>query len=345
MKFQTFKLALLATACASVTLTSTVRADVEAKHIIGGIAAGLIGMALEDAQAEGAENQDEVQRQTVISGGSKLQYDQRVKEMQSDLKTLGYYDGAVDGLMGKQTLSAMQQWQEDNGDKKLHTISEMENSFHLDVLSDHADLKREQSTQIEIDYKTLLKRTGYYSGKINYEYDQETIDSIKKWQNDNGFAVSGRLDKNQENKIQNQYDYVNALYVMSMAKEKLRTCLAFDGSKHLVSYSMDGDLAENIEFGLEHLEAQIARSSECFSINENTASNIMSKSLEYYDQSAIARKLKDETLLGHRVDGAKAFEIVERCNNYSRDYFLKKSRNETASCKGIMDIQEFPVKF
>jgi len=53
-----------------------------------------------------------------INAGAKFQAmnpSQQISEIQSDLKTLGYYSGSVDGINGKKTASAIRNFQGDHG--------------------------------------------------------------------------------------------------------------------------------------------------------------------------------------------------------------------------------------
>jgi len=101
---------LLSVFCLLINVSA--RADDDMKHLIGGIAAGVIGLALENAvNAEEEQEEAETIAAPVSSSQSskpKLQYDADVAEVQQKLKRAGIYNGAVDGLKGQDTSNAIQ---------------------------------------------------------------------------------------------------------------------------------------------------------------------------------------------------------------------------------------------
>lgn len=81
---------------------SQARADDEAKRLLGGLAAGIIGMALEEHSKQDEEHEDI--EWTEQKSRSTLEYQDEVAETQLKLKKLGYYNGKIDGLKGRETI-------------------------------------------------------------------------------------------------------------------------------------------------------------------------------------------------------------------------------------------------
>jgi len=94
----------------SATFIMPAKADDDIKRLIGGLAAGVIGLALEEG-AKASENQEQPVQNVQAALPFKLQYSKDVAEVQDKLKQAGHYKGAVDGLKGKNTIDAINEWE------------------------------------------------------------------------------------------------------------------------------------------------------------------------------------------------------------------------------------------
>lgn len=86
---------------------SQARANDETKRLLGGLAVGIIGMALEEHSKQ-SDQQEEIKwndKQQQQDSGSIVS--EKTKDMQRDLKELGYYQGTVDGIFGSGTQQAI----------------------------------------------------------------------------------------------------------------------------------------------------------------------------------------------------------------------------------------------
>jgi len=104
---------LLLTAC---VVSPSAHADDDVKRLIGGLAVGIVGQMLESASEQEQQTQpasnDMKQVKAVTSTAPKLEYSQDVADIQSKLKQVGFYDGAVDGLKGQNTIVSINRWEE-----------------------------------------------------------------------------------------------------------------------------------------------------------------------------------------------------------------------------------------
>lgn len=98
----------------AILLLSThhARADDETKRLIGGIAAGLVGMAINEIGKENDEQvSEDIEWNEQQQPKPKLEYSDDVAEAQIKLKKLGYYNGKIDGLKGRGTTEAIRTWE------------------------------------------------------------------------------------------------------------------------------------------------------------------------------------------------------------------------------------------
>lgn len=104
--------------CLSMMLITSppARADEEAVRMIGGVALGLLGLAL-DKNAEKAQTEEPTQNASSQkkSKTSSLQMSDEVWEHQMMLEKMGFYNGALDGLKGSGTTTAIKKWERSQG--------------------------------------------------------------------------------------------------------------------------------------------------------------------------------------------------------------------------------------
>jgi peptidoglycan hydrolase-like protein with peptidoglycan-binding domain len=93
-------------------------ADDDVKRLIGGVALGIVGHVLDNAEQK---QQEQPMQNSVTKASSqqpskpKLTYDADVADAQEKLKALGHYNGVVDGLKGGGTTSAIKAFEESKG--------------------------------------------------------------------------------------------------------------------------------------------------------------------------------------------------------------------------------------
>ncbi|MEG1605895.1 MAG: peptidoglycan-binding protein [Clostridia bacterium] len=136
----------------------------------------------------------------------KLQYgdsSDRVFELQSRLTDLGYYSGPLSGDFNQKTVAAVKQF-EKRYDKKqtgVASVALQKKLFSEDALPskgtdpDQPDgLTKLQKGDSGAKVKKLQRRLqelGYFTGSIGGNYQQLTIDAVKRFQNALGLTTNG----------------------------------------------------------------------------------------------------------------------------------------------------------
>lgn len=152
----------------------------------------------------------------MLIGGltSSLMADETVRAAQVRLAELGYFDGAVDGIWGRQSSAAVQEFQMAN---KLRPTGELDRRT-LEALGLPGTpaatpvpqavalaelfvggpyLKAPTEVQIATVRKAKenLKLLGFYRGKLDGLVTPELTEALRAYQRGNRFKASGRLDK------------------------------------------------------------------------------------------------------------------------------------------------------
>ena len=107
-------------------------------------------------------------------------------ELQTDLATAGYYNGAVDGIYGPITLAAVEQLQTDSG-LPVTGLVDQATALALEKKLAKASL---QTAALQ----SILKLTGYYSGPVDGKWTPELTDALKQFQTASGLAETGAVD-------------------------------------------------------------------------------------------------------------------------------------------------------
>jgi peptidoglycan hydrolase-like protein with peptidoglycan-binding domain len=112
------------------------------------------------------------------------------KELQQELKDLGYYTGTVDGIYGPKTESAVAAFQKVYG----LPVDGIVGPNTLDKLDDIV-LPPGNIPATNKDIQAELKSLGFYSGNIDGIIGPQTISAIKAFQNLNGLPITGVVDQ------------------------------------------------------------------------------------------------------------------------------------------------------
>ena len=107
-------------------------------------------------------------------------------ELQTDLATAGYYNGAVDGIYGPLTLAAVEQLQTDSG---LPATGLVDQATGLAL-----EKKLAKASLQTAALQSLLKVTGYYPGPVDGKWTPELTDSLKQFQTASGLEPTGAVD-------------------------------------------------------------------------------------------------------------------------------------------------------
>ena len=200
----------------SIIISSPVKADDETRNLVIGLGAGLLMEGIEVLSAE--SDQQETTLNNVSSTEHtvevpELQYDQEIYDMQAGLKELGYYHGAVDGLNGEKTTTAIQSWQRDNG------IDINGGDLYLDIVQDQVENKKEK-VAYEKAKKTRQKNKkkstlddAYYGLVVS-----DSWYSVCKEFKDSSHFLSSRVD----NQLDDNYRKVQKRLVQEI--DKVKSC-------------------------------------------------------------------------------------------------------------------------
>ncbi len=107
-------------------------------------------------------------------------------ELQTDLATAGYYNGAVDGIYGPITLAAVEQLQTDSG---LPVTGFVDQATALAL-----EKKLAKASLQTAALQSVLKLLGYYSGPVDGKWTPELTDALKQFQTTSGLEPTGTVD-------------------------------------------------------------------------------------------------------------------------------------------------------
>lgn len=113
----------------------------------------------------------------------------KVKQIQQRLKALGYYDGAIDGIYGPGTESAVKEFQRAEG-LAVDGVLGPQTWTALFENEEKATGSRVKKIQ------RRLKELGYYEGAIDGIYGPSTEGAVKAFQREEGLAVDGIVGPN-----------------------------------------------------------------------------------------------------------------------------------------------------
>ena len=134
---------------------------------------------------------------------------EEVKKAQTLLKAYGFYTGSLDGVYGPRTARAVENFQKVNGltvdgkiGPKTNAVLTSGGAAHnTENLSDNPTAADASQTAAIKSAQTLLKKYGYYAGKINGQLDDDTVAAIREFQKYNGLKQNGQLDAATETKL------------------------------------------------------------------------------------------------------------------------------------------------
>lgn len=136
------------------------------------------------------------------------QADMLIKELQVGLAALGYYDGPVDGLNGRQTAAAIKRYAQDHklGDDTRPTAALLDhiklNQRIRDAVSQPPPAKapaksaavQEGAAEKKVrTVQTGLSELGYTPGPIDGVVGQQTVDAIKSFEADRRMKITGEI--------------------------------------------------------------------------------------------------------------------------------------------------------
>ena len=124
----------------------------------------------------------------------------KVRALQQDLTTLGFYYGDITGHYGDMTKVAVEKFQKSRGMTKdgvagpttIAAISSaLGNAGALGVGSSSTSLREGDESALVEDMQKRLKKLGFYSGDITGHFGEKTTKAVRKFQDENDLTVDG----------------------------------------------------------------------------------------------------------------------------------------------------------
>ncbi len=134
-----------------------------------------------------------------------------VKDLQTKLKKLGYYDAYVDGDYGDTTVAAVKAFQKKynltaDGVAGSETLKKLDSAYkNADSDKDDDSLRMGDSGSAVKDLQTKLKKLGYYSGTVDSTFGSGTYAAVKAFQKKYNLTADGIAGKETLKKLDSVY--------------------------------------------------------------------------------------------------------------------------------------------
>ena len=120
-----------------------------------------------------------------------------VKDLQTKLKKLGYYDAYVDGDYGDTTVAAVKAFQKKynltaDGIAGKETLKKLDSAYkNANSAKDDDSLRMGDSGSAVKDLQTKLKKLGYYSGTVDSTFGSGTYTAVRAFQKKYNLTADG----------------------------------------------------------------------------------------------------------------------------------------------------------
>ena len=120
-----------------------------------------------------------------------------VKNLQTKLKKLGYYDGTVDSTFGSGTYAAVKAFQKKynltaDGVAGSETLKKLDSAYkNADSDKDDGSLRKGATGSAVKDLQTKLKKLGFYNASIDGDYGDTTVAAVKAFQKKYNLTADG----------------------------------------------------------------------------------------------------------------------------------------------------------
>ena len=134
-----------------------------------------------------------------------------VKDLQTKLKKLGYYDAYVDGDYGDTTVAAVKAFQKKynltaDGIAGKETLKKLDSAYkNADSAKDVDSLRMGDSGSAVKDLQTKLKKLGYYDGTVDSTFGSGTYAAVKAFQKKYNLTADGVADSETLKKLDSAY--------------------------------------------------------------------------------------------------------------------------------------------
>ena len=120
-----------------------------------------------------------------------------VKDLQTKLKKLGYYDAYVDGDYGDTTVAAVKAFQKKynltaDGIAGKETLKKLDSAYkNADSDKDDGSLRKGATGSAVKDLQTKLKKLGFYNAYVDGSYGDTTVAAVKAFQKKYNLTADG----------------------------------------------------------------------------------------------------------------------------------------------------------
>ena len=134
-----------------------------------------------------------------------------VKDLQTKLKKLGYYDAYVDGDYGDTTVAAVKAFQKKynltaDGIAGKETLKKLDSAYkNADSAKDVDSLRMGDSGSAVKDLQTKLKKLGYYSGTVDSTFGSGTYAAVRAFQKKYNLTADGVAGSETLKKLDSAY--------------------------------------------------------------------------------------------------------------------------------------------
>ena len=134
-----------------------------------------------------------------------------VKDLQTKLKKLGYYDGTVDSTFGSGTYAAVRAFQKKynltaDGVAGSETLKKLDSAYkNADSDKDDGSLRKGATGSAVKDLQTKLKKLGFYSAYVDGSYGDTTVAAVKAFQKKYNLTADGVAGSETLKKLDSAY--------------------------------------------------------------------------------------------------------------------------------------------
>ena len=134
-----------------------------------------------------------------------------VKNLQTKLKKLGYYDGTVDSTFGSGTYAAVKAFQKKynltaDGVAGSETLKKLDSAYkNADSDKDDGSLRKGATGSAVKDLQTKLKKLGFYNASIDGDYGDTTVAAVKAFQKKYNLTADGVAGSETLKKLDSAY--------------------------------------------------------------------------------------------------------------------------------------------
>ena len=134
-----------------------------------------------------------------------------VKDLQTKLKKLGYYDGTVDSTFGSGTYAAVKAFQKKynltaDGVAGSETLKKLDSAYkNADSDKDDGSLRKGATGSAVKDLQTKLKKLGFYNAYVDGSYGDTTVAAVKAFQKKYNLTADGVAGSETLKKLDSAY--------------------------------------------------------------------------------------------------------------------------------------------